>query len=608
VDVEQEVDPDHRAALQAQIAEFGQTPRQLFASRHPRRGDAPAPPPALLPVPPSPPPPRPPTPSATAAPASANATQPQLPLPRPQAVRVEEQKQQQQLLQQQQQQQPAVGAAAAEEAGAEAGAPGGEAPAEAPAAEAPAAGAPAEAPLQWRAAPMEEPLPALHAPGAHVHALVAPLKGLAHTAGGDGVLLCLGLGVGNPEGGRLRVSVMSRGAPASAPATGASPPAAQLHAALYGDDAALPLRACGADTGGEVPETVWVGGTGGEVHALPVGGALGPGGARPLRLPGGASVGAIAGVTACLGFCAGGVVEDSVTVTFVGASDGTLGAWQWSRDGGGWGAGEPLLSPAPAFERGAVAAPAPPPPVTALAASAPVARAGAVATLLAVGDATGRVRVLCVTVRRAPPGSAVGPIADGGGSRACVEVRPVGGGGSEACVVDPLARGDLFLGGASGVVGGAWCGEGEAQWLATAGSDGRLAAWRAGGAAWWRGGEAGGGAPGGTPLAPAAIVATGEALRAVARAPGEGVVATAGARGTVRTWRLGALAARAPGTAPPLRVPAEEALLDTLPPAAEGGGTPYTAIAVTSLPGQPPGGACVLCGRRDGRLSAWLLG
>ena len=41
VDVEAETDPDKRASLQAQIAEFGQTPRQLFTQRHVSRNSAP---------------------------------------------------------------------------------------------------------------------------------------------------------------------------------------------------------------------------------------------------------------------------------------------------------------------------------------------------------------------------------------------------------------------------------------------------------------------------------------------------------------------------------------------------------------------------------------
>ena len=38
VDIEAVADPERRAALQAQVAEFGQTPRQLFTHRHPSRG------------------------------------------------------------------------------------------------------------------------------------------------------------------------------------------------------------------------------------------------------------------------------------------------------------------------------------------------------------------------------------------------------------------------------------------------------------------------------------------------------------------------------------------------------------------------------------------
>lgn len=41
VDVEAETDPDKRASLQAQIAEFGQTPRQLFTRQHVSRNSAP---------------------------------------------------------------------------------------------------------------------------------------------------------------------------------------------------------------------------------------------------------------------------------------------------------------------------------------------------------------------------------------------------------------------------------------------------------------------------------------------------------------------------------------------------------------------------------------
>ncbi len=483
---------------------------------------------------------------------------------------------------------------------------------------------------------------------------MAGAGGVLVTCGGDGVVNALRLGDAAAAAAAAQplalAAVCARRPPPPAGAAAAAVPTARLHAAVYGDEAPLPIRACALDEGSGA-ETAFVATIGGMLYALPL--AAGGDGepypaaspCTPLPAPAPSALQCLAVLTLPLGRAS------AVTLLLGGASDGSVYVWQWCRDSASFSQGPvavlgaPLGAPASAAPPGAP--PPPPAPITACAPTLlPAGSSSQASALVALGDAAGVVGLRVLLVRRGSSSSSTAAVActldaarSGGGggappgaaapASATVEFQREGAAASAAVACEALAQGDIFTGGASGVTGAVWApgfgsgsGGGSALpqcRLVTSGSDGRVTLWSADGA----GGAAG--------LQPLAVLATGAVVRCLRLSPlGGGGGGGGGAPaqlltcgntgGEVRVWSLGKLWERARGGGAraalgvgarsaqqaPALLTASDALVCALPlaalhPAAQAQ-QPLTALAVRLQRG---GGVCVAAGSRAGGLAVW---